>query len=45
MLKQTLAESESSWTMYKFDGIPNTVADSIRRRIVEKEAALHAVWA
>ncbi len=40
VLKQSLADSEKSWTESKLDGIPNTIADSIRRDISKKEAML-----
>ena len=40
ILKQLLADSETSWTQYKFDPVPNPVANSLRKQIAEKEEEL-----
>ena len=41
ILKQSLADSEQSWIESKLTGTPNTVAESIRQSIAEKEALLN----
>jgi hypothetical protein len=40
ILKQSVKVSEAAWTKYKFDGVPNPVADSLRQQIAEKERYL-----
>jgi hypothetical protein len=40
LLRQSLTDSERSWKDYMFVGVPNPIAESIRRQIVEKEAML-----
>ena len=40
LLKRSLETSETSWTNYNFDHIPNPVAISLREQIAEKERSL-----
>jgi hypothetical protein len=41
ILKQSQADSELSWAESKLTGIRNTVSESIRRDIAEKESLLN----